>query len=41
MGVPGVTAHFSRIHIRNQDLSGDEGFEDLLVQIRAEIGHGS
>ena len=39
MGVPGVTAHFSRIHIRNQDLSSDEGFENLLVQIRAEIGH--
>ena len=24
MTVPGVTAHFSRIHIRNQDLSSDE-----------------
>jgi maleate isomerase len=38
MTVPGVTAHFSRIHIRNQDLSDDANFENLLVQIRAEIG---
>ncbi|MEU4420737.1 arylmalonate decarboxylase [Actinoplanes sp. NPDC024001] len=38
MAVPGVTAHFSRIHIRNQDLSDDAHFENLLVQIRAEIG---
>ena len=38
MTVPGVTAHFSRIHIRNQDLSDDASFENLLVQIRAEIG---
>ncbi|MEU8658763.1 maleate cis-trans isomerase family protein [Actinoplanes philippinensis] len=38
MAVPGVTSHFSRIHIRNQDLSDDAGFENLLVQIRAEIG---
>ncbi|WP_328477636.1 arylmalonate decarboxylase [Actinoplanes sp. NBC_00393] len=38
MAVPGVTSHFSRIHIRNQDLSDDANFENLLVQIRAEIG---
>jgi len=38
MTVPGVTAHFSRIHIRNQNLSDDANFENLLVQIRAEIG---
>lgn len=37
MSVPGVTAHFSRIHIRNQDLSSDANFEALLDQIRAEI----
>lgn len=37
MSVPGVTAHFSRIHIRNQDLSSDANFEALLEQIRAEI----
>ncbi|MFF5081920.1 arylmalonate decarboxylase [Actinoplanes sp. NPDC000266] len=39
MSVPGVTSHFSRIHIRNQDLSDDASFENLLVQIRAEIGY--
>jgi maleate isomerase len=38
MAVPGVTSHFSRIHIRNQDLSDDANFENLLVQIRAEMG---
>jgi len=38
MTVPGVTAHFSRIHIRNQDLSSDSNFENLLTQIRGEIG---
>lgn len=38
MTVPGVTAHFSRIHIRDQNMSGDEGMERLLDQIRAEIG---
>lgn len=37
MGVPGVTAHFSRIWIRNQNLSSNEEFERLLVQIRDEI----
>jgi len=39
MSVPGVTSHFSRIHIRNQDLSSDEAFEALLLEIRAEIRH--
>ncbi|MET7880872.1 maleate cis-trans isomerase family protein [Micromonospora profundi] len=38
MTVPGVTAHFSRIHIRDQDLSSDGNFENLLTQIRDEIG---
>jgi maleate isomerase len=39
MSVPGVTAHVSRIFIRDQDLSSDAGFERLLVQIREEMGH--
>jgi len=38
MTVPGVTAHFSRIHIRNQVMDSDEGMNRLLEQIRAEIG---
>ncbi len=38
MTVPGVTAHFSRIHIRNQVMDSDEGMQRLLDQIRAEIG---
>lgn len=37
MGVEGVTAHFSRIWIRNQNLSSDSAFQELLVQIRDEI----
>jgi maleate isomerase len=37
MIVPGVTAHFSRIWIRNQNLSSDEAFEQLLEQIRIEM----
>ncbi|HNB50754.1 MAG TPA: hypothetical protein PK530_02365 [Anaerolineales bacterium] len=37
MMVPGMTAHFSRIHIRNQNLSSNEAFEALLAQIRDEI----
>lgn len=37
MTVPGVTAHFSRIWIRNQNLSSDDAFEELLEQIRLEI----
>ncbi|MEV0971208.1 maleate cis-trans isomerase family protein [Microtetraspora glauca] len=38
MAVPGVTAHFSRIHIRDQNMDGDAGMERLLEQIREEIG---
>ncbi|MEU8900312.1 arylmalonate decarboxylase [Nocardia sp. NPDC048505] len=38
MGVPGVTAHFGRIHIRDQDMSDDAGMDRLLEQIRAELG---
>ncbi|MFF0493706.1 maleate cis-trans isomerase family protein [Nocardia sp. NPDC003482] len=37
MGVPGVTAHFGRIHIRDQDMSDDAGMDRLLDQIRAEL----
>jgi maleate isomerase len=37
MGVPGVTSHIGRIHIRDQNLSSDASFEHLLTQIRAEI----
>ncbi len=37
MTVPGVTPHVSRIHIRDQNLSSDEAFENLLQQIRVEI----
>jgi maleate isomerase len=37
MTVPGVTPHISRIHIRDQNLSSDEAFENLLQQIRVEI----
>ncbi|MFM9037856.1 MAG: arylmalonate decarboxylase [Actinomycetota bacterium] len=39
MSVPGVTAHTARIHIRNQVLDSDEAFQNLLLQIREEIGH--
>ncbi|MEM9489486.1 MAG: arylmalonate decarboxylase, partial [Myxococcota bacterium] len=39
MTVPGVTAHISRIHIRDQNLSSDSAFEELLVQIREETRH--
>ncbi|MCB0034953.1 MAG: hypothetical protein KDE51_13060 [Anaerolineales bacterium] len=39
MRVPGVTAHFSRIHIRDQNLSSDDAFEALLEQIREEMRH--
>ena len=39
MSVPGVTAHFSRIHIHNQNLSDDAAFEALLGQVRQEIGY--
>lgn len=37
MGVPGITAHVGRIHIRDQNLSSNDDFEALLVQIRHEI----
>ena len=37
MGVPGVTCHFSRIHIRDQDLGSDAAFEALMVQIRRRL----
>lgn len=37
MSVPGVTAHFSRIWIRDQNLSDNSAFEALLEQIRAEM----
>jgi len=38
MSVPGVTSHFSRIHIRNPDLGSDAAFEALLEEVREEIG---
>lgn len=34
---PGVTAHISRIHIRDMNMAGDAGMERLLDQIRDEI----
>lgn len=37
MGVPGVTAHIGRIHIRDQGITSDSAFEALLEQIRGEI----
>jgi maleate isomerase len=37
MTVPGITPHISRIHIRDQNLSSDAAFENLLEQIRVEI----
>lgn len=37
MIVPGVTAHISRIHIHNPDLSSDRVFEQLLEGLRIEI----
>ena len=37
MIVPGVTAHVGRIHIHDQNLTNNDDFEALLVQIRAEI----
>lgn len=39
MSVQGVTAHCSRIWIRDQDLSDNDKFEALLAQIRAEIDY--
>lgn len=38
MRVPGVTPIFSRIHIRDQNLSSDSNFEHLLKQVREEQG---
>ncbi|NTU82084.1 MAG: arylmalonate decarboxylase [Chloroflexales bacterium] len=37
MTVPGVTAHISRIHIHNPDLSSDGVFERLLEGLRVEL----
>ena len=37
MAVPGVTAHFSRIYIRDQNMSSNRAFEELLVQLREEM----
>ena len=37
MGVPGVTPLFSRIHIRDQDLSSESQMEYLRVQLDQEI----
>lgn len=37
MIVPGVTAHMSRIHIHNPDLSSNTAFEELLAGLRVEI----
>lgn len=37
MSIPGITAHMSRIHIRDQNLSSDDNFLSLLEQIRVEI----
>ena len=39
MTLPGVTAHFSRIHIRDQSIKNDREMENLLEQIRVEILH--
>ena len=36
MSVPGVTSHFSRIHIRDQNLGDDDAMEALMVQVREE-----
>ncbi|NWF70459.1 MAG: arylmalonate decarboxylase [Chloroflexi bacterium] len=38
MSVPGVTAHFGRLFIRNQVMDSDAGMQRLLDQIRAEMG---
>lgn len=39
MSVPGVTAHTSRIHIRDMDMADDDAMERLLEQIRDEMDH--
>ena len=36
LSVPGVTSHFSRIHIRDQNLGDDDAMEALMVQVRDE-----
>lgn len=36
MAVPGVTAHFSRIHVRDQDMGNNAAFRNLLTQLREE-----
>ncbi len=36
MSVPGVTSHFSRIHIRDMNMADDDGMQKLLDQIRDE-----
>ena len=38
MSVPGVTAHFSRIHITTFDVTTDEGIQAFLTQLREEMG---
>lgn len=37
MRVPGVTCALGRIHIRDQNIGDDAGFEHLLEEVRAEI----
>jgi maleate isomerase len=37
MSPPGVTAHFSRIHIPDDPITSDADFEQLMVRIRAEL----
>ncbi len=39
MAVPGVTSHFSRIHIRDQSLGDDAAMEALMEQVREELRH--
>jgi maleate isomerase len=36
MAVPGVTGHFSRIHVRDQDMGSNTAFRNLLTQLREE-----
>lgn len=37
MAPPGVTVHLGRVHVRDSDLSSNDGFRSLLDQIRDEI----
>lgn len=39
MRMPGVTCAMGRIHIRDQNISDDAGFEHLLGEVRAEIDY--